>query len=45
MDETIDINGDYCIDAIEFCAAARDQMHDSFLVDCLAFLRRVSKTH
>ena len=47
MDETIDINGDYCIDAIEsLCAAAsRPDAHDSFLVDCLAFLRRVSKTH
>ena len=47
MDETIDINGVYCIDAIEsLCAAAsRPDAHDSFLVDCLAFLRRVSKTH
>ena len=47
MDETIDIDGVYCIDAIEsLCAAAsRSDAHDGFLVDCLAFLRRASKTH
>jgi len=47
MDETIDKDGVYCIDAIEsLCAAAsRADASDGFLVDCLAFLRRVSKVH